>query len=142
MSARPNTHPENGFTLVELMMVVLILGVLVALAIPIYGAVRSQAEKKTCFANQRTIEGACVQWMGSNGGASGDDLSALAGVINDAHPLVHAYILRIPPRCPSAPAPADPQNPTPAEGAYTLDSSGTVQPCPFGRSGAHGYYSQ
>ena len=53
---------KKGFTLVELMIVVVILGILVAIAVPVYSSVTRNAEKKTCFANMRMISGACVQY--------------------------------------------------------------------------------
>ena len=46
---------KTGFTLVELMIVVVIMAILVAVAVPIYSAVTSNARKKTCNANRRTI---------------------------------------------------------------------------------------
>ena len=46
---------KKGFTLVELMIVVVIMAILVAVAVPIYSAVTANSRKKTCYANQRMI---------------------------------------------------------------------------------------
>lgn len=46
---------KKGFSLVELMIVVVIMGILVAVAIPLYGAITENAEKKTCQSNQKLI---------------------------------------------------------------------------------------
>ena len=48
----------KGFRLVELMIVVLILGVLAALAVPNFRKAREQARDKACYANQRVLLGA------------------------------------------------------------------------------------
>lgn len=57
---------DEGFTLIELMVVVLIIGVLVAIAVPVFNSARSNSERKSCFANMRTVEGAYQTWHGDN----------------------------------------------------------------------------
>jgi prepilin-type N-terminal cleavage/methylation domain-containing protein len=52
---------QKGFTLVELMIVVVILGILVAIAVPIFNKVTGDAELRAAQSNARTIEGVLVQ---------------------------------------------------------------------------------
>lgn len=60
---------KKGFTLVELMIVIVIMGILVAVAIPVYGAVTKNAEKKTCISNMRDMKSTAATWQmqGNNG---------------------------------------------------------------------------
>lgn len=53
---------KKGFTLVELMVVVAIMGVLVAIAVPVYSNVTERAETAVCEANRRTYDSAIMQW--------------------------------------------------------------------------------
>ena len=46
---------KRGFTLVELVVVILILGVLVAIAVPIYSSVNEKSKLKVCTAIQKEI---------------------------------------------------------------------------------------
>ena len=46
---------KKGFTLVELMIVVVIMAILVAVAVPIYSAVTKNARRRTCIGNMREI---------------------------------------------------------------------------------------
>lgn len=58
-----NFHKDNrGFTLVELMVVVVIIGVLTAIAIPVYKASTAKAEAGACQANLRMIDSAIQQY--------------------------------------------------------------------------------
>lgn len=58
---------EEGFTLVELMTVVLILGALVAIAIPVYSATTKQAAAVTCFASRTIVERAAATYSSKVG---------------------------------------------------------------------------
>jgi len=58
---------NKGFTLVELMVVVVIIGILVAIAIPVYNASETRAKKGVCEANRRMIESALEQYYMNEG---------------------------------------------------------------------------
>ncbi len=47
---------QKGYTIVEMMIVVVIIGILVSIAVPNYTSVLSRARRSACLANQRAIE--------------------------------------------------------------------------------------
>jgi prepilin-type N-terminal cleavage/methylation domain-containing protein len=57
---------RKGFTLIEIMIVVAIIGLLAAVAIPNLVRAQKTAKRTTCISNLKTIEGAKVQWSLEN----------------------------------------------------------------------------
>lgn len=57
-------HRQEGFTLIELMIVILIIAILVAIAVPVFLSARANAQRRTCQANLRTIDGAINTYDG------------------------------------------------------------------------------
>jgi len=56
------TSNKSGFTLVEIMIVVAIIGLLAAIAIPNFVRARTQSQKNACINNLRQIDSAVQTW--------------------------------------------------------------------------------
>ena len=57
-----STNRKSGFTLVEIMIVVAIIGLLAAIAIPNFVKARTTSQMNACINNLRQIDGAKQQW--------------------------------------------------------------------------------
>ena len=72
------TNKTAGFTLVEIMIVVAIIGLLAAIAIPNFVKARETAQLNSIFNNLRIIEGAKDQWALENKKGTGDATSIVS----------------------------------------------------------------
>jgi prepilin-type N-terminal cleavage/methylation domain-containing protein len=106
--SRRNTF-QSGFTLIEMMIVVAILGILVSLAFPNYLKTRTQARKQLCIENLSQLESAKQIWGVENGKQEGD-LPTQADLIGPS-----LYMKKLP-VCP-------------AGGTYSLAPVGAVATC-------------
>jgi prepilin-type N-terminal cleavage/methylation domain-containing protein len=59
---KTNTSRKAGFTLVEIMIVVAIIALLAAIAIPNFVKARQSSQKSACIANLKQIDGAKATW--------------------------------------------------------------------------------
>jgi len=102
---------RKGFTLVEIMIVVAIIGLLAAIAIPNFIQARTKAQTNACIANLKQIQGAISLWALDSGKKDAD-----AVTIGD---LVPNYI-KSTPYCPLD---------TDKTG-YTVSTVGAAPACP------------
>ena len=108
---------ERGFTLIEIMIVVLIIGILLAIAVPNFVKARETSRAKACVSNLKQIDSAKEQWAMDTraaDGAVGPAMAAIAGA--------NLYI-KATPSCPS-------------NGNYTIGLIGTDPSCDIGVNGA------
>ncbi len=84
---------DSGFTLVELLVVVVIIGVLVAIAVPVFQGVTARANRNTVESNLRIIDGAIQMYNAQEGGFPETEGDPGVGGIND---LVPEYLDEVP----------------------------------------------
>lgn len=99
---------QHGFTLIELIMVIVILGVLAAVAVPKFVDLSGNAEASACKSNQATIESAAAIKYAEN--AANGSAAFPTDVLSEGDYYANGSV----PSCPSG-------------GTYTYDSdTGTV----------------
>ena len=102
---------RKGFTLVEIMIVVAIIGILAVIAIPNFIRARRNSMANACIANMKQIQGAAEQWkLAGNAGTPTVD-----NLVNDGGAGAESFIKKQP-FCPI----------TPTANSYSILDNGDV----------------
>ncbi len=102
---------RRGFTLIEIMIVVLVISTLTSIAVPNFLSARSTANRKTCIATLKKLDQAKEQWAMENSKSQG-----AAVVMSDITTGGYLKGQASGPKCP-------------ANGAYTLNGVGIDPTC-------------
>ena len=112
-----HSRRKAGFTLVEIMIVVAIIALLAAIAIPNFAKARTSSQRTACISNLKQIDGAKTTWAleMKKGSTDSPDDGALFGATR--------YISRKP-ACPSS-------------GAYNVATVANLPTCSLAASDGH-----
>ena len=113
-----------GFTLVEIMIVVLIIGILLAIAIPNFVQARESSRARACVANLKQIDSAKQQYLMTNN-VSAFTSATGTGVAGDTLGGLAPTFIRQAPKCP-------------AGGTYTTNNESTSPSCSLGTGTTYG----
>ena len=91
-----NNREKAGFTLVEIMIVVAIIGLLAAIAIPNFVRARTTSQQNACINNLRQIDGAKQQWALETKAAA-----TATPAVTDIQPYFGRGTIGTKPTCPS-----------------------------------------
>lgn len=127
MKAFRNNKKSTGFTLVEIMIVVLIIGILLAIAIPNFVQARESSRAKACVANLKQLDSAKQQYMMDKNAAT---FTSVVGSSDSTYGGLVTQYIRSAPLCP-------------AGGTYTSGDANTAPTCslagaaPYNKGGTY-----
>jgi type II secretory pathway pseudopilin PulG len=99
-----------GFTLVEIMIIVAIIGLLAGIALPNFVKARATSQADACINNMHQIDGAVTEWALVQGKKTGDPAPSLT---SDLTPYIKLNANNVIPGCP-------------AGGSYTVGTVGAI----------------
>jgi prepilin-type N-terminal cleavage/methylation domain-containing protein len=107
---------RRAFTLIELVVVCVFIGLLAVIAVPSFIKARANAQKRACIANLRAVDSAKQMWLSDNRKAS--------TVVPTAANLAPYFGKKVMPVCPGG-------------GTYNIKQGGSLPTCSLKASAGH-----